>query len=197
MKPLGEKTSSPNDEGSYSRFFSLDAWAERNMPFLIVPKASKSEKNAGLDGFEEETVSDGRKSPIDNPFQRGTTWRKNNHPTVKPIRLAKYLITIGSRPGDIVLDPFCGSGTTCIAAKLLDRKFIGIEKEEEYQKIATARVENASLDVPVLKRAINDTQKHKKKCRKKPKHEPVRKPEPCFFSNMPDAYWEELLKTDD
>ncbi len=187
FKPLGDKTPvRPVDEGGYSKFFSLDAWAERNLPFLIAPKASNAEKNAGLEDFTEKTVSDGRKTPINNPFQRGIKLRKNNHPTIKPIRLKKYLVTMGSRPGDIVLDPFVGSGTTCVAAKLLNRRFIGIEKEEEYQKIATARVENASLDVPVLKRAINDTQKHKKKCGQKPKREPVRQPEPCFFSNMTD-----------
>ena len=194
IKP--QAPSNYNDSGSFSRFFSLDAWAERNLPFFIIPKASKAEKNAGLEDFTEKTVSDGRKTPIDNAFQRGIKLRKNNHPTIKPIRLKKYLITMGSRPDDIVLDPFVGSGTTCVAAKLLDRKFIGIEKESEYHEIATARVEKASLDVPVLKRAINDTQKHKKKCGQKPKREPVRQPEPCFFSNMTDEQLKKVYEED-
>ncbi len=43
FKPLGDNAPKlPKDEGSYSRFYSLDAWAERNLPFLIVPKASKA-----------------------------------------------------------------------------------------------------------------------------------------------------------
>jgi DNA modification methylase len=66
--------------------------------------------------------------------------QSNFHPTVKPIKLMSYLITLGSRPGDTVLDPFMGSGTTGIAAKELKREFIGIEREEEYLAIANARV---------------------------------------------------------
>ena len=101
------------DVGGYSRFFSLDAWAQ-NLPFLQVPKASKREKNP-------EGVS-------------------NTHPTCKPLTLMSYLITLGSRHGDVVLDPFMGSGTTCIAAKQLGRNYIGIEREKEYVEIAEARL---------------------------------------------------------
>ena len=102
---------------SYSQFFSLDAWAEKNLPFLIVPKASSIEKGEG-----------------------------NNHPTVKPIKLMSYLITMGSREGDVVLDPFCGSGSTCVAAKMLKRKYIGIELDERYREIAVKRIKVLSTD---------------------------------------------------
>lgn len=67
---------------------------------------------------------------------------KNNHPTVKPIELMKYLIKMVSREGHTVLDPFMGSGSTGIAAKLLGRNFIGCEKEKEYYDIAHSRIEN-------------------------------------------------------
>lgn len=70
--------------------------------------------------------------------------QQNFHPTVKPIKLMAYLITLGSRPGDIVLDPFVGSGTTCIAAKMLGRKYVGIDLEKQYVKIAKARVKCAA-----------------------------------------------------
>ncbi|GAI66047.1 unnamed protein product, partial [marine sediment metagenome] len=66
--------------------------------------------------------------------------RGNYHPTCKPIKLMSYLITLGSRPGDIVLDPFLGSGTTAIAAKMLKRHFVGYEIDPEYCKIAEARL---------------------------------------------------------
>lgn len=105
------------DSGGYSRFFDLDAWA-KTLPFLIVPKASKGEKNDGLDT------------------------EKNFHPTVKPLKLMSYLITLGSREGDTTLDPFAGSGTTLIAAQLLGRKSIGIEREQEYVDIAEARLKH-------------------------------------------------------
>lgn len=128
------------DSGSYSRFFSLDAWAQ-TLPFLAVPKASKSEKNRGLESRETKTVSDGRSIAADNAFQRGKTERNNTHPTVKPLKLMSYLIILGSRPGDIVLDPFAGSGTTCVAAKELGRNFIGVEREQEYVEIAETRLQ--------------------------------------------------------
>jgi DNA modification methylase len=132
----------PTDEGTYSKFFSIDAWAEQNLPFLIVPKPTKKEKEAGLAEFEEETVHDGRKKHIDNAFQRGKTPRKNTNPCVKPIKLMAYLITMASREKDVVLDPFCGSGTTCAAAKLLNRQYIGIEIDPEYHEIAVRRIES-------------------------------------------------------
>ena len=68
--------------------------------------------------------------------------RKNPHPTVKPLKLMAYLITMGSREGDIVLDPFCGTGTTCIAAMMLNRDYIGIEISPEYHEIALKRLEH-------------------------------------------------------
>ena len=67
---------------------------------------------------------------------------KNIHPTVKPLKLMSYLITIGSRPGDTILDPFMGSGTTGVAAKILHRNFIGFEIEGKYFEIAQQRIEN-------------------------------------------------------
>ena len=64
----------------------------------------------------------------------------NFHCTVKPLRLASYLITLGSREGDIILDPFAGSGSTLVAAKALKRRYIGIEMSKEYVEIIKARL---------------------------------------------------------
>jgi len=69
--------------------------------------------------------------------------RQGYHPTQKPLKLMEELIKIHSNIGDIILDCFAGSGTTCLAAKNLNRQFIGIEKEEKYYNIAKNRVENA------------------------------------------------------
>lgn len=124
-----------------SRYFDLDAWA-KTLPFLIVAKASKREKNNGLGERDRKTVSDGPAVAPDNAFQRGKTERKNTHPTVKPLKLMSYLITLGSRPGDVVLDPFAGSCTTGVAAKNLGRKSICIEREQEYVNICEARMSN-------------------------------------------------------
>lgn len=68
-----------------------------------------------------------------------TERKKGNHPTQKPLELMKYLIRTYSNENDMVLDNTMGSGTTCLAAKELNRKFIGIEKEPKYYEIACQR----------------------------------------------------------
>jgi len=65
---------------------------------------------------------------------------KNLHPTQKPVALMEYLIKTYTNEGDLVLDNCMGSGTTAIACIKLNRKFIGIEKEEEYFEIAKERI---------------------------------------------------------
>jgi site-specific DNA-methyltransferase (adenine-specific) len=65
---------------------------------------------------------------------------KNHHPTVKPIKLMRWLCRLVTPPGGTVIDPFMGSGTTGIACKVEKLKFIGIEREKEYFEIAQARL---------------------------------------------------------
>jgi len=68
-------------------------------------------------------------------------WQKSNiHSTVKPVKLMQYLVRMVTPPNGIVLDPFVGSGTTGIAAKLEGFDFVGIEQDAEYCKIAEARI---------------------------------------------------------
>jgi modification methylase len=65
---------------------------------------------------------------------------KKLHPTQKPEALLARVILASSRPDDLVLDPFCGTGTTCAVAKQLGRHFLGVEREQEYATAARARV---------------------------------------------------------
>ena len=65
------------------------------------------------------------------------------HPTQKPLRLLRRAILASSREGDLLFDPFCGSGTSGVAAKELDRFFVGAEKEEEYAQLAARRIGDA------------------------------------------------------
>jgi site-specific DNA-methyltransferase (adenine-specific) len=65
----------------------------------------------------------------------------NNHPTVKPVELMKYLIRLVTPPNSIVLDPFCGSGSTGMAATELGHSFIGCEMNPEYVEIAQKRIQ--------------------------------------------------------
>ncbi len=132
-----------NKSDSYfSRYFDLDKWAvekgvKDTFPFLICPKPGPGERNKGCEGLERRKV-DEQGSGYHSDWQQKPA--RNFHPTVKPIKLMSYLITLGSRPGDVILDPFVGSGTTCIAAKMLNRNYIGIEKEKEYYQIAVKRL---------------------------------------------------------
>jgi len=73
----------------------------------------------------------------------------NNHPTVKPTELMKYLCRLVTPPNGIVLDPFMGSGSTGKAAMIERFRFIGIEREQEYFEIAKARIEAATISTPV------------------------------------------------
>lgn len=140
------------DSGSYSRYFDLDAWARERLPaeqamtfpFAIFPKASKSEKNKGLENLPQSTDALMASMPLNGDGSpRNKQPQSNFHPTVKPLKLMSYLITLTTREGDTVLDPFVGSGTTVVAAKQLGRKGIGIEREPEYAEIAQARVDAA------------------------------------------------------
>ena len=109
--------------------------------FFYCPKASKGEREAGLD-HDSRTVNDGRSTPVDKDYQRGTTQRKNTHPTVKPLDLMRYLVRLITPPQGTVLDPFAGSGTTLCAAALEGFPYIGIEREAEYIEIIKARVKH-------------------------------------------------------
>ena len=66
------------------------------------------------------------------------------HPTQKPLYILKKIILASTRENDLILDPFCGSSTTGVACKLLNRKFIGIDNNEEFIKLSQERLINAN-----------------------------------------------------
>lgn len=131
--------------------------------FFYTPKASQSERNEGLYGFEETSGKE-KGNGLDRVCEfcgvsqltpelchcQQKSWvtksRKNFHPTVKPIDLMRYLVRMITPKGGIVLEPFAGSGSTCIAAKLEGMNFIGMEIDEQYINIAQARVMNCEKD---------------------------------------------------
>lgn len=128
-----------NDSGSASRYF-------------YCAKASKKDRDEGLEEFETAKVNDGRKKDADNAFQRGATLRHNIHPTVKPTELMQYLVRLVSPKGATILDPFMGSGSTGKAVAYENRErqanynFIGIELNKEYCDIAEARIRFAERE---------------------------------------------------
>jgi site-specific DNA-methyltransferase (adenine-specific) len=76
--------------------------------------------------------------------------RERQHPNEKPLRLIERLVGIHSLPGDVILDPFMGSGTTGVAAARLGRRFVGVEIEPGYFDIACRRISEALAQPDML-----------------------------------------------
>ena len=122
--------------------------------FFYCAKASKKDRNEGCEHLEAKQHShDGRETPIKNTYQRNNSLAQNNHPTVKPTDLMRYLCRLVTPPGGIVLDPFMGSGSTGKAAVLEGFRFIGVEREADYVEIARARI---SAALPIVKTAMSE-----------------------------------------
>ena len=109
--------------------------------FFYCAKASKRDRNEGLDGFETK-VAGGMQGRTDGSMG-SITYNKNHHPTVKPIDLMQYLCRLITPPNGTILDPFLGSGSTGKAAMYEGFNFVGIELTDEYLPIAKARIEFA------------------------------------------------------
>jgi DNA modification methylase len=121
------------DKGGPSRFFPNHPFSEFDIdPFLYTAKAAPKERNFG--GIE------------------------NKHPTLKPVRLMRWLVRLVTPPGGTVLDPFSGSGSTGVAAVLEDKSFVGFEQDEDFSKLALSRIEYASANKGVVE-AITEGKK--------------------------------------
>jgi len=134
---------------------------EESSRFFYCAKASKAERNMGLDELstKQTTGGGGLTAPKDNDGNyivsgsKGTAGKygsakapqKNYHPTVKPIKLMEYLVRLVTPKEGIVLEPFAGSGTTLIACKQQGFNYIGIEREQEYCDIAEARLKGVKI----------------------------------------------------
>jgi site-specific DNA-methyltransferase (adenine-specific) len=139
MKPHGSKSYIDN----VLNFEALPDNIKMTYPFIQVPKPAKKEKDLGLTGEEKEVKYRATKNgtgETSKGMERFTTLKKNNHPTTKPVKLMSYIITLFTREGDWVIDPFLGSGTSGLASKLLNRNFIGVEREKEYFDICEERL---------------------------------------------------------
>lgn len=150
-----------NALGKDSKYFDIGKWHEQYVENIgwKVAKPSKREKNLGCENMEKE-IGHNRFDTCEKcggyilqnpdrpsackctkPARKHNKIKGNYHPTVKPILLFKYLLTMFSRENDIVLDPFCGSGTTLCCSIEMGRRYIGIDSDEDSVKIAKARVE--------------------------------------------------------
>ncbi|MEV4423060.1 site-specific DNA-methyltransferase, partial [Patulibacter sp. NPDC049589] len=110
---------------------------------FYCPKASRKERDAGCDRLPVRTLDLFPQSHRDG---KPPTQARNPHPTVKPLSLMRWLIGLVTPPDGSVLDPFCGSGTTGIAALLEGRRFLGIEAQDDYVQVARARIAHRAPD---------------------------------------------------
>jgi DNA modification methylase len=120
-----------NDKGSAARFF-------------YCAKASKSDRDEGMSTAEQPIVTfataNGTSGKASSLSEGRATAYKNDHPTVKPTDLMRYLVRLVTPPGGTVLDPFMGSGSTGKAANIEGFSFIGIELDPKWNAIARARI---------------------------------------------------------
>jgi site-specific DNA-methyltransferase (adenine-specific) len=100
-------------------------------------------QNAGTNGERRSTDSGGASRFLYVAKASRSERAGSSHPTMKPVALMRWLVKLVTQPGDLVLDPFAGSGTTGMACVLESREFIGIEREPEYAAIAERRIANA------------------------------------------------------
>ncbi len=141
-------------------------WYKRNAPPLLsktrlAPSteliwiASKSKKY--FFDYDLAKILNGGKQ-MRNMWEINTQRHLTEHPTEKPENLLERIILLGSKPGDTILDPFSGSGTTGVVAKRLNRNYIGLEIDEKFVKISRNRIKSE----PEIKELVFSDKKLKK-----------------------------------
>lgn len=132
------KTCYGNMAPALAHFARLDS-SSSAARFFYCAKASPAERHAGLGNVPAQFKHGSTLRDAENLVDR----KGNHHPTVKPIALMRYLVRLITPKGGNVLDLFCGSGSTGVAAIHEGMEFIGIEREEDYVQIAQARCKHA------------------------------------------------------
>jgi site-specific DNA-methyltransferase (adenine-specific) len=113
-----------------------------NYPLMKQFNGGKQMRNLWEHAEEEETAQTDNVWEISSPPAVEKHFGK--HPTQKPIELLRRIILASTQEGDLILDPFCGSSTTGVAATMLNRKYVGIDLDSEYLDLSRKRLENIS-----------------------------------------------------
>ena len=136
--------------------------SEPYQKYFYCPKVSRKERHTGFEDpgamfpgsrFDVYMPTAGKTNPDTRieAVEEKLKDKGNNHPTVKPVELMKYLIKLVTPPGGIVLDPFNGSGSTGMAAVELGHEYIGCELDPKYVEIAKRRIEAWNKDDSTFK----------------------------------------------
>ena len=127
--------------------------------FRMKIKGIHKEAYGGMDGGRNNQIRNNgftiinilgnrlKKDLIESPVE---ITKDNHHPAVYPLYIVQELIKLLSKEGSIVLDPFCGSGTTCLAAKNLNRQYLGIDINEEYVKLSKERLQKTDYQFEIF-----------------------------------------------
>lgn len=138
------------DSGSAARFFQSCPYdADDHDPLYYSGKAAKRDRDEGCDGLDATTTLIGAAGHKINPMTGRPVVdlpRRNHHVSVKPTALMRWIVRLFVPPGETVLDPFMGSGSTLKAALLENKTCIGIEMDPEYFAIAVERIKHVSPD---------------------------------------------------
>jgi DNA modification methylase len=161
-----------NKEKSFSMYqetvmVPVGDWAKDRLSKLSNTDKIRDESKAGS-GFGKNVsnwVGRDKVYPT-NVIHMATETGNKNHSAVFPSELPKWFINLFTKPGDVVLDPFVGSGTTAFSALQLGRHFVGIEVNAEYVQLANQRVFEKQIKLPVIgekkaKYAVTKTKKVK------------------------------------
>jgi site-specific DNA-methyltransferase (adenine-specific) len=127
VKQAGEDNGFYDGLGSAARFF-------------YCAKVSRKERNVGCEDIVPRPLFNNPTGAMGANMGSKSTPSNNNHPTVKPVELMKYLIRLVTPPGGLVLDPFNGSGSTGMAAVELGYDYLGIDLDQNYVDISLARI---------------------------------------------------------
>jgi site-specific DNA-methyltransferase (adenine-specific)/site-specific DNA-methyltransferase (cytosine-N4-specific) len=126
-------------------------WAKERLSKLSPADKTRDESKVGS-GFGKNVSNWMGRNLVypTNVIHLATECANKNHSAVFPVELPKWFIKLFTQPGDIVLDPFVGSGTTALAAIQLNRKYVGIDVNPDYIEISRKRVVDTQITLPMI-----------------------------------------------
>lgn len=114
-------------------------WAVK--PYKVGTTIADNALNYGVGAYNPQAVFQGGSEDSSNILEVGSNRSEPKiHPTQKPLKLMQILVELVTRPGQIILDPFAGSGSTLVAAQSIGRAYIGFELNPEYHRLALERL---------------------------------------------------------
>lgn len=129
----------------------VGAWAKDRLSKLSETDQTRDESRVGS-GFGKNISNWLGRDMVypTNVVHLATECSNRNHSAAFPVELPKWFVKLFTQPGDLVLDPFVGSGTTALAALQLGRNYVGIDISPDYVEIARTRVDETQISLPIV-----------------------------------------------